>query len=346
MNVIDMSFKRTSYEVEVKYSILYECVLGIAMITYPKLKGKLEKSESYWEHLRNSLSESLDAELQYCQEHNTWKILLQLLHTQDFDSLPSFLGFLANLSNQQLVYHALPFLEESQQHVREAASKGDKDAFSEMILASRQHIFFPNLIHFISEVDQNELRRHLICLMNGWFLEVIEKDKEETKRILKKDFEEKQRMMNKVSAEEFVQWATGEEYKPETNISKVLLIPHYIYSPWTIHANLEGTKVFYYPVSQTSLSDEPDVALLAQFYKALGDEKRLKIIKLLHEKDRSLKELTDSLGIGKTTVHHHLVILRSAQIIKMKDSTYSLVHHTLSTLKPKLLEFLQEEDNK
>ncbi|MGE8203499.1 ArsR/SmtB family transcription factor [Heyndrickxia sp. NPDC080065] len=341
MNVIDMSFKRTSYEVEVKYSILYECALGIAMITYPKLKDKLDKPGYYWDHLRSHLPDSLESELQYCQEHNTWKILLQLLHTQDFHSLMSFISYISDLTDQQLKYFSLPFLEESQEYNRHLASQGDTDAFNRMILACKQHLFFPQMIHFLSEVDMSELRIHLIEVMSGWYNEVVKKDEDETIGMLKRDYHGKLKMLEKAAPEEVVQWATGEEYKPEANISKVLLIPHYVYRPWTIQAHLSETKVLYYPISETSLTDQDDVSSLALLYKALGDEKRLRIVKLLFEKDRSLKELTDILGIGKTTIHHHLAILRSAHVVKVKESTYSLLHHSLSLLEPQLMDYLR-----
>lgn len=336
-----MSFKRTSYELEVKYSILFECALGIAMITYPKLKDKLDKPGTYWDYLRSTLSDKLESELQYCQEHNTWKILLQLLHTQDFDSLTNFITYITDLPDQRLMYFSLPFLEESQQDNRYLASQGDMNAINEMIFACKQHLFFPKMIYFLSEVNMSELRRHLIELMEGWYDEVVKKEEDELSKMLMRDSREKRNMIEKSSPCDVVEWATGEEYQPESNISKVLLIPHYIYRPWTIKANLEGTKVFYYPISQTSLSNEDEASTLALLYKALGDEKRLKIIKLLFEKDRSLKEITDLLGIGKTTVHHHLAILRSAHIVKVKESTYSLLHQALRILEPQLMDYLQ-----
>ncbi|MGE6256507.1 ArsR/SmtB family transcription factor [Heyndrickxia sporothermodurans] len=342
MNFIDMSFKRSGYEVELQYSILFECALGIAMITYPKIKDKLDKPAYYWDQLRESLSDSLEKELQYCQEHNTWKMLLQILHSQDFDSLSSFLTYISNLTDQQLKYLSLPFLEESHQKLRYLASQGDMDAMDQMILACKHHLFFPQMIHFLSEVDLSELRGHLIAVMEGWYAEVVEKDSEVITNLLKRDYAEKQKMLEKTPYEKVVEWAVGEEYKPEPNISKVLLIPHKIYRPWTIQANLEGTKIFYYPISQNSLSDDDEVESLALLYKALGDEKRLKIMKLLYEKERSLKEITEILAIGKTTVHHHLAILKSAHIVKVKESTYTLIHHSLNRLEPMLMDYLRK----
>src|SRR5690625_8040555 len=64
--------------------------------------------------------------------------------------------------------------------------------------------------------------------------------------------------------------------------------------------------------------------LLVLKHKALSDELRLRIIKLLSEKDHSLQELTEQLSIGKTTIHHHLKLLRAAKLVEMNKGKYSL----------------------
>ena len=46
-------------------------------------------------------------------------------------------------------------------------------------------------------------------------------------------------------------------------------------------------------------------------HKALGDEARLRIVKMLFEKERTLQEITERLQLGKSTVHHHLKLLRA-----------------------------------
>ncbi|PLR78442.1 ArsR family transcriptional regulator [Bacillus sp. V3-13] len=345
MNLIDMSFKPVRFEVECKYSILFECALGIAASTYPRLHGHLERPKIYWDTLHQSLSKELQEELLFCQKNNTWKILLQLLHERDFQSLDELLQYIEELPDEQLKYVSFPYLDLSQQQNRKLGAKGDERAVKEMIAACQGHAFFPGLIEFVFRENPAALRKHLITLMEKWNHEVTGKD-EGTLDILKRDAEAKSRMMGKLSSSQMVQRAAGVEYEAETNITKVVLIPHYIYRPWTIEANLEGTKVFYYPVSDESLSDgfykHLPPAALVNFYKALGDEKRLRILKLLYEKERTLKELTELLELGKTTVHHHLVLLRSAQIVKVNNNgSYSLNEFPLNMREQLLKEYLQ-----
>jgi DNA-binding transcriptional ArsR family regulator len=71
---------------------------------------------------------------------------------------------------------------------------------------------------------------------------------------------------------------------------------------------------------------------LVQKHKALGDEIRLRIVKLLSENDRSLQDLTGHLNMGKTTIHHHLKLLRAAKLVEMKGAKYSLKANIIDLL--------------
>ncbi|ARO60509.1 ArsR family transcriptional regulator [Bacillus cereus] len=84
------SRKRETYNVQVKYSILFECALGIAAITHKRLIDTLEKSQNEWEEIKEALTEEMREHLQFVEEHNTWKALLQLLYEDDFQDLSQF----------------------------------------------------------------------------------------------------------------------------------------------------------------------------------------------------------------------------------------------------------------
>lgn len=85
------SRKRETYNVQVKYSILFECGLGIAAITHKRLIDTLEKSQNEWEEIKESLTEEMREHLQFVEEHNTWKALLQLLYKESFRTYHSFM---------------------------------------------------------------------------------------------------------------------------------------------------------------------------------------------------------------------------------------------------------------
>ncbi len=63
------SRKRETYNVQVKYSILFECALGIAAITHKRLIDTLEKSQNEWEEIKKSLTEEMREHLQFVEEN-------------------------------------------------------------------------------------------------------------------------------------------------------------------------------------------------------------------------------------------------------------------------------------
>ncbi|MES9667448.1 transcriptional regulator [Bacillus cereus] len=338
------SRKRETYNVQMKYSILFECALGIAAITHKRLIDTLEKPQSEWEEIRKSLSHEMIEHLQFVEKHNTWKALLQLLYDGDFQGLSQFNAKIDSLSEEDLKYICLPFLGEKYEEKRRLAASGEVSAAQELKGMTQEHQFFSTYIEFICNTDMKVLKGHLIAVMTGWYESVIKKEEEQLLSILERDYEAKNEMSKKMKPEEFVEWATGGViYMPEPSLHHVLLIPQITYRPWNIEADIEDTKVFHYPVANESIHPEDPYEpsyFLVHKHKALGDEARLRIVKLLFEQERTLQEITERLQLGKSTVHHHLKLLRSAKLVDIHDGKYVLRKKALQSLAKELDAFL------
>ncbi|AJH22375.1 hypothetical protein S3E15_00281 [Bacillus mycoides] len=338
------SRKRETYNVQMKYSILFECALGIAAVTHKRLIDTLEKSQSEWEKIRQSLSVEMREHLQFVEENNTWKALLQLLYEGDFQDLSQFIANIDSLSEEDLKYICLPFLGEAYQAKRRLAASGEVSVIHELKELTHDHQFFSTYIEFVCHADVRELKTHLIAVMTGWYDSVVKKEAEEIVSILQRDYEAKNEMNKKMKPEEFVEWATGGvTYMPEPSVHHVLLIPQITYRPWNIEADIEDTKVFHYPVANESIHPEDPYEpsyFLVHKHKALGDEARLRIVKLLFEQERTLQEITERLQLGKSTVHHHLKLLRSAKLVDIQDGKYVLRKKAVQSLAKELDAFL------
>lgn len=348
MHIFEASFKRNTYQVEIKASLLFEYALGIAAITYPKLHETMDKPAAHWRQLRDQASAELNRELDFCQKHQTWKMLLQLLHAGDFDSAASFSDFVGALGDVDFNDIVLPFLGRGLSEVRRQAAHGDEAAAQALIEACKEHAFFPDMIHAVGHYGASRLKGHLTNMFRLWENEIGDRDAADSKTILERDLAEKTAWMRSSSPEEVVLRAAGVEYKPEEGVSRVILIPHIVYRPWTIEANMEDTQIYYYPVSESSMANDADPydppGRLVQLYKALGDDKRLRALKLISEQKRSLKELTDLLGMGKTNAHHHLAILRSAGLVRVQDGCYVWNRGSLDDHAKELRGFLGLQD--
>ncbi|MBK5432228.1 helix-turn-helix transcriptional regulator [Bacillus sp. TH25] len=338
------SRKRETYNVQMKYSILFECALGIAAITHKRLIDTLEKTQSEWEEIRESLSVEMREHLQFVEENNTWKALLQLLYEGDFQDLSQFIANIDSFSEEDLKYICLPFLGEVYQAKRRLAASGEASVIHELKELTHDHQFFSTYIEFVCHADVRELKTHLIAVMTGWYDSVVKKEAEEIVSILERDYEAKNEMNKKMQPEEFVEWATGGvTYMPEPSVHHVLLIPQITYRPWNIEADIEDTKVFHYPVANESIHPEDPYEpnyFLVHKHKALGDEARLRIVKLLFEQERTLQEITERLQLGKSTVHHHLKLLRSAKLVDIHDGKYVLRKKAVQSLAKELDAFL------
>ena len=64
---------------------------------------------------------------------------------------------------------------------------------------------------------------------------------------------------------------------------------------------------------------ETDFETLLQFFKALGNESRLRIVGLLAQGERSVQELVALLGLSEPTVSHHLKKLLDTGLLEREQ---------------------------
>ena len=80
---------------------------------------------------------------------------------------------------------------------------------------------------------------------------------------------------------------------------------------------------------------------LVEFFKALGEPHRLRIVGLLSERDYTVEQLGAALGIGVSTVSHHLTRLARTGLVSSHTESYynlyALKTGVLSDLAKKLL---------
>ncbi|MCZ7533777.1 MAG: metalloregulator ArsR/SmtB family transcription factor [Acidimicrobiia bacterium] len=70
-------------------------------------------------------------------------------------------------------------------------------------------------------------------------------------------------------------------------------------------------------VDQAQTVDDVDAELPAEVFGALGDETRIKIIRLLQDDERQADDIARTLDIPRSTLSHHLRVLRDAGLIQI-----------------------------
>jgi ArsR family transcriptional regulator, lead/cadmium/zinc/bismuth-responsive transcriptional repressor len=83
---------------------------------------------------------------------------------------------------------------------------------------------------------------------------------------------------------------------------------------------------------------EEELERTASFFKALGDETRIKIMGLLWFEDLCMCEIVDGLSGASSTISHHLKIMEKGKLIQSrkegKFTVYSLDKERLAPLIP------------
>ena len=63
---------------------------------------------------------------------------------------------------------------------------------------------------------------------------------------------------------------------------------------------------------------ESDLYILTEFFKALGNPTRIRILLLLMEQDANVSVLAEQLGMTQSAVSHQLNLLKSNKLVKQR----------------------------
>jgi DNA-binding transcriptional ArsR family regulator len=246
-------------------------------------------------------------------------------------------------------FHA-PHQEVPEREAFIAAAGGEEAARSELLAWAGRHGWTEDS-HVLATLRRTPEEIHgLVCdVLEGWRTDVYAPDEVRLRQALLVDTEAKRAMADTLAPEALMEVATnGLEYAPQQWIRAVMLVPHVAMRPWNVLCSRDDLFILGYPVADESLGiDEtaPPAALL-RLHKALGDEKRLRMLKMLGRASATLQELADGVGLAKSSAHHHLVILRSAGLVRVtaeEVSRYTLRRDVIPEASAMLETFLGSE---
>lgn len=206
------------------------------------------------------------------------------------------------------------------------AAKGDEDAVAEL-LATLSH---PAQLAGLLEREPETMREDIASVIER-FGAVVEPVIAKHQAVRDRDAGATRALAKTMSPDRLVEKVTnGITFEMQPQVSGVLLIPSVVIRPWVVIAEHNTLRIFSYSISDERLAADTDAppSYLVDTFKALGDEKRLRLLGVLAESDMGLKELAARADIAKSTAHHHLRVLRSAGLVRVivsdDDKRYSL----------------------
>lgn len=139
----------------------------------------------------------------------------------------------------------------------------------------------------------------------------------------------------------------GVRWNPEPGVRRVILAPSYFSRPYNFLLAGTDWRFFGYPVADEALEVTDPMApppSVVRLHRALGDPTRLRILRLLAEKDLYLTEIAGILDLSKPTIKHHLALLRAAGLVTVLEAGavmyYSLRRDRLDDASSDLKHFL------
>jgi DNA-binding transcriptional ArsR family regulator len=339
---------------EVDWGTAYELVLGLRMFADDEDPDSYAVGAVWFERAREALGpETLGAIERYSGGHELlFGYLLSLaVETQAPRDAAAFLDTLAATSARdlrliQLGHRLETFRGGVSRDAIAAAADGDPHSTTALLAGCLdwQRAAYE---HVLSR-DADEVKRDLETACRGWLDAVLHPDERTTARVLKRSARAARALAERLGSEDLVDTLTrGIRYTPEPGIRRVLLVPHVVSRPWSIFTEAGDTKIVCFGVAETHVTGDAPPDPLVAAYKALGDETRLRILRRLAEGPASLHELTELVGLAKSTVHGHLLVLRTGGLViadVSRKTGYRLRRETLAESAALLETYLETEE--
>jgi DNA-binding transcriptional ArsR family regulator len=268
-----------SYHVSVLASPIYELLLSFSLYKRQTLMKYLDLGSKWPEAVEESLSPDLKEAIA-SKENLLFEDLLVLFieQTPYKNEIDSFFKWLGNMSAGELFE-------------RIASSLGDKMTLPTNLLEQR---------------DQS------IKLLKDWNKEYFQFHSEGVLERITADAESRRKMLEEKTGEKVILQASRFIIESET-VKNVWLIPSTHLHPMAFIDHLKDTLYITYSIKDT----KNELNEVLRFTKALGDEKRLKILQYLSHGSHTFTDIVSEIGMAKGNIHHHLSILRGAGLVNI-----------------------------
>jgi hypothetical protein len=355
--VMDLIGTTPRLSVEVAVSLPAEMLTGLLKFGMGDSEETFDVGAPWFEEVRKNASPELIDDLRHATVEGigpAGDLLGLALQPPTCDDIPAFLSRVSETAADDLWlaltgFHIVPLRERVGAEVYARAVAGDREARLSVIEGDRT--FHPD--DKMSgptpklEMDAKSAKELVLRLLERWYEQIFRPTEAEVSQILSVDAEAKRAMAPRLSPEALIESATnGLLFRREPWARRVMLVPHVVLRPWNTMSAWDDLYILGYPVADESLGVDGSAppAGLVRLHKALGDEKRLRMLKVLAGGSASLQQLAHATGLAKSSAHHHLVILRSAGLVKVttgEESIYTLRRDFLPDASAMLGTFLE-----
>lgn len=282
------------YEVSIEYSPVYELLISFYAYVHQKEINLLQfgYGAEWKRETKQQLPPSFAAEL----EDHRWEVLHRLVllvaHSpqKQKESVEQFLMWLGKLPADEIYQYVAPWADN---------------------------------LHLTME----EFRDQTISLLSRWDAHYFSRLPQKTLVRLQEHVRDLRQNLRHMEAPAFVDLATsGVWIEPTGKLKRIILAPQVHCAPATILDFHGEVATAIYPVIDELIIKDVNTRSLLAMTQALGDENRLRILRILAENTTTLHDIQQRIGLAKSTVHHHITVLRRTGLIRAHYRDSSLVH--------------------
>lgn len=320
----------------------------------------LDIGDDWLEQFQADLSPETLAKLDEIGSGDVWISLIPLLpETSAGGSVDDFIEYLAGMDPADVRYGLIrvhdKFGRVDKELVADAA-EGSADAVERMLEGAEfegtEMKQWRDTLRYLLLLDPAATRDLLVDVLRATQDEVFARHEKEFRPYLDADYRAKRTLSRRVSPERLLDIATsGINFSDSRSYQPIVLMPTMVARPWVVFAQGLDFFVLGYPVADEILQADGDAPpqWLVKVHKALGDEKRLRVLRALAEGDASLADLTEKVDIAKSTLHHHMMLLRAAGLVRVivgEDKKYSLRDEAIGDMATTLDHYIHATDSK
>ena len=165
------------------------------------------------------------------------------------------------------------------------------------------------------------VQAEIAAIVETWSQRVFPAFSEASLRLIERDVGSKERLFARTARIEAVRIATnGVELAALGWADDIVVVPTVALRPFIVPVEWRSTLLIMCSVADAAFDDDPEAPprRLVQAAAALGDALRLRILHELSIGELTASELAEALGVERTSLHHHLGILRSAGLVAVR----------------------------
>ncbi len=341
----DLTTAPRQIPIELDGNVAFEALLTMWVAFNPKEKAANFDLGSDWlKAVKDNTPSELAKEIRFLggPYGYTWLALAGLLatapHPHDPDHVYEWLGTInPKRLRRWLVGYASHNGDAS---LIEQVAEGDLSALRQLVDNEKAEQFIEHL-EALFEIPSDELPDRMASTIKQFRSDVFSEYEEDFGAAINRAAAARKAMPTRDSAKTVIEEVTnGLDYEIPLGVTRVVLVPSVVLRPLSMIDQHRETLIVFYGVADEFIDSDPGAppSWLVRTYKALSDERRLRIMRRLSEGETTLDTLTEMLGLSKSTVHHHMSILRGAGLVRVhltnseaggKCTTYTLREHSL-----------------